>query len=1236
MKPSFSTRFLLLTCLASAWAVSATAAQVLVWSDEFNGANGTAPNPNYWAYDTGQTGWGNNELENYTNSTANCYQDGAGHLAIKAVLSGGNYTSARIKTLGLFSLEYGRLEASMQIPKGAGLWPAFWSLGTNEPSVGWPVCGEIDAMESAGANTYQVFGHIHGPQSGTLDGDYNNGAGIGGTFTGPAGTDFSTGFHLYAVDWSPNLVQWSVDGTVYETLAPSNLSGSQSWVFNNQPFFIIMNLAVGGNLGGTPDPSVFPQAMLVDYVRVYNTASTPTGGTAAPVPGVVDADVWDAGGEGCAYVAVPGVSTEGCSDTSGNGACVNQTQPGEWLQYTVNVATTSSYRVDVRVASAVAGGNFHFAVDGVDCGISGDQFPVYTVPDTGADQAWTTVTVPAVNLTAGTHLVRLQLDAPAYGGSTIGNFNDFTFTMLGTPTITPTFTVSPSITPTFTPGAHGPVVANFESPPNNKTLWNSGGLGIQVDGYGSTLNPDPWTSTSATAGGAYGLSGFSGCISGVIAKSAGSNYPYCELQMELVPGGSAAGSSAPSTDVTPWCPTSALTFDYKAGAAGVGYTVSLITPDVGDYGYYQYSFVPSDTQWHTLTVYFPSATGGPKFAQPSFAAPQPFTETNIGAIQFSVNALTTTAQPYSLCVDNVTFGQGTIVSPTTTPSFSASPTVTPYAGTPTLTETPTMSPSATATHGPLVDNFENNAANANTLWNGGAVGTTADNFGSSLKPMPWTATSGTSGGGYGTSSYSGCISGTIAKSVGTNYPYCELYLELIPGGWKAAGPAVDVMPWALSQSLTFDYKGSAGIGYTVSLITPNVYDYGYYQYSFTPADANWHTLTVYFPSAAYTPSFAQPSYAVPLPFTPNQVGAIQFSVNALTTASQAYSLCVDNVSFAGGIIPSPTASPTPTSGGTGTATPSETPSVTGTVTKTVTASPSAAATGTPTPSPTGTATASATRTATGSATASPSATPSGTASATPTYAGSPTGTPTASLTSTVTLSSTVSQTWTVSPTQTQSTTASPSPTASPTTSATSTASPSATATGTATASPTQSATRTVTGTVTSTPTATASPTATPTPSWSATSTSSPTLTATPSITLTLSVTPTLTVTLTNTPGPSETASPTRTPTPAATAGPGPQPILVLTVQPAPNPQKGPQIRLAVKIQGDSSEMAVQIYSAAMVKLGSWQIPGAYTAGWNWITVPAGDLGNGLYYVQCQAGPADLLGRQVPARLVVLK
>jgi beta-glucanase (GH16 family) len=236
----------------------------VTWSDEFNGAAGTSIDGSKWKFDIGGSGWGNNELEYYTNSTRNVYHDGQGHLAITARQENPSnfqchygtcqYTSGRILTADRFSQAYGRFEASIKIPRGQGIWPAFWMLGGGN----WPNTGEIDIMENVGSTPNTAYGTVHGP-------GYSGGSGVGGSRT--IGAPLADAFHSYRIDWSPNLIVWYLDGSEFFRVTPANIRGNQ-WVFDH-PFFMILNVAVGGYWPGNPNSSTtFPQTMLIDYIRV--------------------------------------------------------------------------------------------------------------------------------------------------------------------------------------------------------------------------------------------------------------------------------------------------------------------------------------------------------------------------------------------------------------------------------------------------------------------------------------------------------------------------------------------------------------------------------------------------------------------------------------------------------------------------------------------------------------------------------------------------------------------------------------------------------------------------------------------------------------------------------------------------------------------------------------------------------------------------------------------------------
>ncbi len=172
------------------------------------------------------------------------------------------YTSARLQTKGLFQQAYGRFEARIKVPAGQGLWPAFWMLGDDIDMVGWPQCGEIDIMENIGKEPGTVHGSLHGP-------GYSGGNPLTASFVLPGGANFADDFHVFAIEWEPNVVRFYVDTTLYETRTSADVPAGDTWVFDH-PFFVLLNVAVGGGWPGDPDgTTVFPQTMLVDYVRVY-------------------------------------------------------------------------------------------------------------------------------------------------------------------------------------------------------------------------------------------------------------------------------------------------------------------------------------------------------------------------------------------------------------------------------------------------------------------------------------------------------------------------------------------------------------------------------------------------------------------------------------------------------------------------------------------------------------------------------------------------------------------------------------------------------------------------------------------------------------------------------------------------------------------------------------------------------------------------------------------------------
>jgi len=268
MRQPFVTLLLCVACFAS----EATAENWrLIWSDEFTQPDGAAPDPSKWAFDVGGDGWGNDELEYYTSRTNNARIE-QGKLVIEACreeLGARHYTSARLLTKGKWSWKYVRVEARIKIPRGPGMWPALWMMGTNMDAVGWPTGGEIDIMENIGREPGMVHGTVHGP-------GYSGGNGIGGSFILPGGKAFADQFHLFAMEWETNRIKWFVDDKLFFSVTPKSLPNGAQWVFT-APQFLLLNLAVGGSWPGKPDATTaFPQRMLVDYVRVY----VPANGTA--------------------------------------------------------------------------------------------------------------------------------------------------------------------------------------------------------------------------------------------------------------------------------------------------------------------------------------------------------------------------------------------------------------------------------------------------------------------------------------------------------------------------------------------------------------------------------------------------------------------------------------------------------------------------------------------------------------------------------------------------------------------------------------------------------------------------------------------------------------------------------------------------------------------------------------------------------------------------------------------
>ncbi len=336
----------------------------LVWADEFNGGISSD-----WVFETGtgSNGWGNNELQYYRQQNATVENGNLVITARRENFGGRNYTSARMKTQGRKTFRYGRVEARIALPTGAGLWPAFWMLGSNISSVGWPACGEIDIMEHINSENI-AHGTIHWQDH---NGNYANYGGSRSTNVG--------GFHVYAIEWDDQGIRWFLDGVQYHEVNTANgVNGTHE--FHND-FFILLNMAVGGNWPGfNVDDGKLPARMLVDYVRVYQGSGGGGGGFSLQR-------------EAEAFSAMNGVDTEACSEGGQN---VGWIDAGDWMAYNnITVPASGNYRISYRVASP--GGSV------LSSDLNAGSIPLgnVNIPATGGWQNWTTVT-QTVFLNAGT------------------------------------------------------------------------------------------------------------------------------------------------------------------------------------------------------------------------------------------------------------------------------------------------------------------------------------------------------------------------------------------------------------------------------------------------------------------------------------------------------------------------------------------------------------------------------------------------------------------------------------------------------------------------------------------------------------------------------------------------------------------------------------------------------------------------------------------------------------------
>lgn len=477
---------------------------MLVWSDEFNG---TTLDESSWTRETGGGGWGNNELQYYTERTVNSYLEN-GVLVIKAMqenYGGRNYTSARLKTQGKRFFKYGKIEARMRLPYGQGIWPAFWTLGESISSIGWPACGEIDIMEMLGHENFKSYGTTHWDNNGQHT--YQ-----GGSYSLSSGT-FSDSYHLFSIIWNEQSIRWYVDNNLFYTISITSPSMSEL----RENHFIILNVAVGGNWPGYPDPTtVFPQYMYIDYVRVYKDTSagnpvvnilspeqnanfpegsdinisadisgfvnpvqyvefyqgdarigidslepysfnwqsvyegaysltakakdntglvvssesvditvgqgyshSPYLGRPVMLPGVIEMENYDLGGEGIAYHDSDpsinqgnqygnyyrmdeGVDLQPTTD-AGGGHNLGWAANGEWVKYYIEVSQSGYYKLTSRVASPNSNGVFRIDVDGI------DKTGNIAVPLTGDWQNWTNLFNDNIYLEEGVHILTFHV-----------------------------------------------------------------------------------------------------------------------------------------------------------------------------------------------------------------------------------------------------------------------------------------------------------------------------------------------------------------------------------------------------------------------------------------------------------------------------------------------------------------------------------------------------------------------------------------------------------------------------------------------------------------------------------------------------------------------------------------------------------------------------------------------------------------------------------------------------------
>lgn len=427
---SRNTAILIVTSLFCAPSFAQDAWQ-LVWEDEFEGSQLNSDN---WSAQTGTgtayglpAGWGNNELQYYTNSSDNIVVSN-GTLKIIAReqnFGGRNYTSARIRTLNKQEFLYGRIEARLKLPSTPGAWPAFWMLPTDSPYGTWASSGEIDVMESVNYAD-RIYGTLHYGNNWP-----NNQA------TGPRledGTDFSQDFHTYRIDWDPETITWYVDDVMFGSRSNtqwfSSAAPSNPLAPFDTPYHLLLNVAVGGNFPGNPNgASNFPQTMEVDYVRAFQRTQLPFPGDPHTIPGTIQAEDFDLGGQGLSYNDCDQTNNGGAYRESGvdievsteEGYNISHMCQGEWIEYTVDVQTAGTYTLDTRIASDRTGGAFRIERDGQD--LTGTVFFLATF----GWQNWSTAST-TLDLEAGEQVLRFVNMGVV---DTQYNLNSFTFTLQG-------------------------------------------------------------------------------------------------------------------------------------------------------------------------------------------------------------------------------------------------------------------------------------------------------------------------------------------------------------------------------------------------------------------------------------------------------------------------------------------------------------------------------------------------------------------------------------------------------------------------------------------------------------------------------------------------------------------------------------------------------------------------------------------------------------------------------------